>query len=180
VKMHALQCSTGVCCINNCVKSLSACNATTLKIRRERCCINDHASGVVLQHGITFVRKVLQYKNTGSLLNMEPDSSSLDCDNVFLHSSASCETLVDPTDLFCSNCRVPEVDQGRLQTILLTTQPGSLFFVLSTCYLLCQQCTCFIHLHCYLNSEEITIDNLILLIESLPFTCQECKNGQPQ
>ena len=110
---------------------------------------------------------------------MEADSSS-NCDNFFLHTSESCETLADPTDLFCCNCRVPEFDQSRLQTLITTVKPGNLFFVLSTCYLLCERCRSFMHLHCYLNSEDISTEDLTSLIERLPYICQNCSDGQPE
>ena len=54
--------------------------------------------------------------SVGPALRMEPDLRAQNCDNLFLHTSESCETLADPTDLFCSNCRVPEFDQSRFNT----------------------------------------------------------------
>ena len=55
---------------------------------------------------------------------MEADSCS-NKDNNFLHSWASCETLVDPNEILCSSCTQPTDSRTRLQ-LLLTCQCGTL------------------------------------------------------
>ena len=107
---------------------------------------------------------------------MEADSCS-NKDNNFLHSWASCETLVDPNEILCSICKQPTDSGTRLQLLLAENNNRAVFLVKSTVYFRCLDCGGISHMHCHLNSVHISPDLLVETITNPPTKCLACQNN---
>ena len=93
-----------------------------------------------------------------------------------LHSWASSETVVVGDDLCCFHCK--QFDLGLQEELLATSEAGELFVVNSICYLICSNCRALLHVHCYKDTVTCKTNDIVDIIEELPFKCENCRNGE--
>lgn len=86
--------------------------------------------------------------------------------------SDSLETILIE-GICCEVCLLgPQEGGSRLESFVNTTR--TFFLSNSTVYLVCRDCRRVEHLHCHLNRTDLDIDDILTVIEQLPFLCQQC------
>jgi hypothetical protein len=57
---------------------------------------------------------------------------------------------------------------------LCTDTDKTIFIDKSTVLLICAHCRHVQHMHCHLNRVDLTVDDLVAVVELLPFICSTC------